>query len=149
MPWRPRAPACNRERMPRSRRRDEAVALFTPRFDSCATATAGHDTSDGRNARRRGQASFRPVLREIAEYPNSFGPLGPKDERIETDRYTLCMGSGKAWDTAQRQRFRRCSGSATAVDSSSMASIAFRHQAWRDFQHALVHLAHPCDVVRP
>jgi hypothetical protein len=32
------------------------------------------------------------VLREIAEYPNSFGPLGPTDERIETDRYTLCMG---------------------------------------------------------
>jgi hypothetical protein len=46
------------------------------------------------------------VLREIAEYPNSFGPLGPKDERIETDRYTLCMGPGKTWNTVQRQRFR-------------------------------------------
>jgi hypothetical protein len=46
------------------------------------------------------------VLREIAEYPNSFGPLGPKDERIETDRYTLCMGAGKTWNTVQRQRFR-------------------------------------------
>jgi hypothetical protein len=46
------------------------------------------------------------VLREIAEYPNSFGPLGPKDERIETDRYTLCMGPGKTWNTLQRQRFR-------------------------------------------
>jgi len=45
------------------------------------------------------------VLREIAEYPNSFGPLGPKDERIETDRYTLCMGPGKTWNTVQRQRF--------------------------------------------
>jgi hypothetical protein len=45
------------------------------------------------------------VLREIAEYPNSFGPLGPKDERIETDRYTLCMGLGKTWNTVQRQRF--------------------------------------------
>jgi len=46
------------------------------------------------------------VLREIAEYPNSFGPLGPKDERVETDRYTLCMGSGKTWNTVQRQCFR-------------------------------------------
>jgi hypothetical protein len=46
------------------------------------------------------------VLREIAEYPNSFGPLGPSDERIETDRYTLCMGLGKTWNTLQRQRFR-------------------------------------------
>jgi len=47
------------------------------------------------------------VLREIAEYPNAFGPLGPKDERIETDRYTLCMGPGKTWNTLQRQRLRR------------------------------------------
>jgi len=46
------------------------------------------------------------VLREIAEYPNSFGPLGPNSERIETDRYTLCMGPGKTWNTVQRQRMR-------------------------------------------
>lgn len=46
------------------------------------------------------------MLREIAEYPNSFGPLGPKDERIETDRYTLCIGAGKTWNTVQRQRLR-------------------------------------------
>jgi len=46
------------------------------------------------------------VLREIAEYPNSFGPLGPNSERIETDRYTLCMGAGKTWNTVQRQRLR-------------------------------------------
>jgi GNAT superfamily N-acetyltransferase len=45
------------------------------------------------------------MLREIAEYPNSFGPLGPNDERIETDRFTLCMGPGKRWNTVQRQRF--------------------------------------------
>ena len=44
------------------------------------------------------------MLREIAEYPNSFGPLGPRDERIETDRYTLWMGPGKNWNTVQRQR---------------------------------------------
>jgi GNAT superfamily N-acetyltransferase len=46
------------------------------------------------------------VLREIAEYPTSFGPLGPSDERIATDRYTLCMGPGKTWNTVQRQRMR-------------------------------------------
>jgi hypothetical protein len=45
------------------------------------------------------------VLREVAEYPNSFGPLGPADERIETGRYTLCMGAGVSWNTVQRQRF--------------------------------------------
>ncbi len=42
----------------------------------------------------------------MAEYPNSFGPLGPGDERIETDRFTLCMGAGTRWNTVQRQRFR-------------------------------------------
>jgi GNAT superfamily N-acetyltransferase len=56
---------------------------------------------------RGGLASVHRVLREIAEYPNSFGPLGPSDERIETDRYTLCLGLGKTWNTVQRQRFRR------------------------------------------
>lgn len=45
------------------------------------------------------------MLRLIAEYPNSFGPLGPRDERIETARFTLWMGSGKTWNTVQRQRF--------------------------------------------
>jgi len=45
------------------------------------------------------------VLREIAEYPNSFGPLARGDERLETDRYTLCLGAGSTWNTVQRQRF--------------------------------------------
>jgi GNAT superfamily N-acetyltransferase len=45
------------------------------------------------------------MLREIAEYPNSFGPLGPRDERIDTGRYTLCLGMGRTWNTVQRQRF--------------------------------------------
>ena len=55
----------------------------------------------------RVRVSVTRVLREIAEYPNSFGPLGPTDERIETDRYTLCIGLGKTWNTVQRQRFPR------------------------------------------
>jgi GNAT superfamily N-acetyltransferase len=46
------------------------------------------------------------VLREVAEYPNSFGPIGPKGERLETERFTLCLGPGKSWNTVQRQRFR-------------------------------------------
>jgi GNAT superfamily N-acetyltransferase len=45
------------------------------------------------------------MLREVAEYPNSFIALGPGDERIETARFTLCMGRVKAWNTVQRQRF--------------------------------------------
>ena len=45
------------------------------------------------------------MLREIAEYPNSFGPLQPGSERIETPRFTLCMGRGSSWNTVQRQRF--------------------------------------------
>ncbi len=45
------------------------------------------------------------MLREVAEYPNSFGPLGPGDERVDTERYTLCMGAGASWNTVQRQRF--------------------------------------------
>ena len=46
------------------------------------------------------------MLRELAEYPNSYGPLGPNDERIENERFALWMGSGKRWNTVQRQRFR-------------------------------------------
>ena len=45
------------------------------------------------------------MLREVAEYPNSFGPLAPGSERIDTGRYTLCLGTGKSWNTVQRQRF--------------------------------------------
>ena len=45
------------------------------------------------------------MLREVAEYPNSFGPLGPRDERIDSGRYTLCIGPGRKWNTVQRQRF--------------------------------------------
>ena len=45
------------------------------------------------------------MLREVAEYPNSFGPLASGDERIDTGRYTLCLGAGSTWNTVQRQRF--------------------------------------------
>jgi hypothetical protein len=45
------------------------------------------------------------MLREVAEYPNSFGLLSPGSERIETGRYTLCLGVGSTWNTVQRQRF--------------------------------------------
>jgi hypothetical protein len=45
------------------------------------------------------------MLREIAEYPNSFGAVAAGGERIETDRFTLCMGAGSTWNTVQRHRF--------------------------------------------
>jgi hypothetical protein len=45
------------------------------------------------------------MLREVAEYPNSFGPVPTGGERIETPRFTLCMGRGSTWNTVQRQRF--------------------------------------------
>jgi hypothetical protein len=44
---------------------------------------------------------------ELAENANTYTPLGPKDERIVTDRYVLWLGSGDApgWNVAQRFRF--------------------------------------------
>ena len=45
------------------------------------------------------------MLREAAEYPNSFIELRPGQERIETDRYTLCMEASKYANTVQRQSF--------------------------------------------
>src|ERR1051325_2456793 len=45
------------------------------------------------------------MLREVAEYPNSFSPLGENEKRIETNRYTLCIGAASTWNTVQRQRF--------------------------------------------
>lgn len=41
------------------------------------------------------------MLREVAEYPNSFIALAPGRERLETWRYTLCLGIEP---TVQRQR---------------------------------------------
>ena len=45
------------------------------------------------------------MLREVAEYPNSFGPVGENEELIDTGRYTLYIGAGSTWNTVQRQRF--------------------------------------------
>jgi hypothetical protein len=44
---------------------------------------------------------------ELAENANTYTPLGPKDERIVTDRYVLWMGPGTepGWNVAQRFRF--------------------------------------------
>ncbi len=45
-------------------------------------------------------------LLELAENANTYTPLGPRDERIVTDRYVLWMGRGDepAWNVAQRFR---------------------------------------------
>ncbi|HEX4008507.1 MAG TPA: hypothetical protein VHX62_00780 [Solirubrobacteraceae bacterium] len=45
------------------------------------------------------------MLREVAEYPNSFVDLSPGQERIETSRYTLCLERSLWAATVQRQRF--------------------------------------------
>ena len=44
---------------------------------------------------------------ELAENANTYTPLGPKDERVVTDRYVLWMGAGDdpGWNVAQRFRF--------------------------------------------
>jgi Fe2+ transport system protein FeoA len=46
-----------------------------------------------------------PIL-ELAENANTYTPLGPRDERIVTDRYVLWLGPGEApgWSVAQRFR---------------------------------------------
>ena len=46
------------------------------------------------------------MLREVAEYPNSFSPLGPGDELIDTGRFVLSMGAQPSSNTVQRQRMR-------------------------------------------
>ncbi|HEY2326638.1 MAG TPA: hypothetical protein VGH52_04045 [Gaiellaceae bacterium] len=45
---------------------------------------------------------------ELAENANTYGPLGPTDERIVTDRFVLWMGRGDqpGWNVAQRFRIR-------------------------------------------
>jgi hypothetical protein len=44
---------------------------------------------------------------ELAENANAYTPLGPKDERIVTERYVLWLGRGMdpGWNVAQRFRF--------------------------------------------
>jgi len=66
------------------------------------------------------------VLREVAEYPNSFGPLGPNDERIVTGRFTLCMGQGRSWNTVQRQRFAADEVDAVLEEVRSLLQIRGR-----------------------
>lgn len=45
------------------------------------------------------------MLREAAEYPNSFVDLLPGQERVATGRYTLCLERRPRPATVQRQRF--------------------------------------------
>src|SRR6202012_931912 len=49
------------------------------------------------------ELALASVLRELAEYPNSFIELTPGSERIETDRFTLCLSARNT--TVQRPRF--------------------------------------------
>jgi hypothetical protein len=83
------------------------------------------------------------MLRELAEYPNSYGPLGPGDERIETDRFTLCIGPGTRWNTVQRQRFR-----ADEVDDVLAEVRSLLHARGRDStQWEIGSMAQPANLV--
>lgn len=42
---------------------------------------------------------------KLALNPNTYTPLGPKTERVETDRFVLWMGRQPTWNVAQRFRF--------------------------------------------
>lgn len=44
-------------------------------------------------------------MRTLAEYPHSFVPLGPGDERIDTGRYVLLLSAERRSGVIQRQRF--------------------------------------------
>ncbi|MDX6513754.1 MAG: hypothetical protein QOE36_3258, partial [Gaiellaceae bacterium] len=49
-----------------------------------------------------------PFAAELAENANSYTPVGPAEIRIETSRYILWIGPGKApsWNVAQRLRLK-------------------------------------------
>jgi hypothetical protein len=83
------------------------------------------------------------VLREIAEYPNSFSPLGPADERIETDRYTLCMGRARTWNTVQRQRM----GADEVDDVIEEVRALLRERGREKTQWEVGSSAQPADLV--
>jgi GNAT superfamily N-acetyltransferase len=50
--------------------------------------------------------SLSPHLLSVAENANTHSPLGPRDERIENERFVLWMGPGvhPSWNVAQRLR---------------------------------------------
>jgi hypothetical protein len=83
------------------------------------------------------------VLRETAEYPNSFGPLGPNDERIETDRYTLCIATGRTWNTVQRQ----CFGAGEVDDVLEEVRSLLRARGRYKTQWEVGSVAQPPDLV--
>ena len=83
------------------------------------------------------------MLREIAEYPNSFGPLAADSERIETPRYTLCMGRGSSWNTVQRQRF----GAAEVDEVMAEVHALLRERGRTSTQWEVGSAAEPADLV--
>jgi len=83
------------------------------------------------------------LLREIAEYPNSFAPLAPRDVRIETTRYTLWMGAGSDWNTVQRQHLK-----ADEIDSTlSEVRALLRERGRESTQWEVGSSAEPADLV--
>jgi hypothetical protein len=95
--------------LPRRRRIRERAARQDERRSRSGESKQGPDERDHVNPLdlELGAYQLKMIndLREVAEYPNSFSPLGPRDERIDREGYTLWMGSGRKWNTVQRQRF--------------------------------------------
>jgi hypothetical protein len=83
------------------------------------------------------------MLREIAEYPNSFGPVSAGGQRIETDRFTLCMGRGSTWNTVQRHRFR----AAEVDDVRAEVHTLLRERGRGSTQWEIGSAAEPADLV--
>ena len=83
------------------------------------------------------------MLREFAEYPNSFGSPAEGSERIETARFTLCMGRGSIWNTVQRHRF----GADEVDDVRAEVHALLRERGRGSTQWEVGSAAHPANLV--
>ncbi len=82
---------------------------------------------------------------ELAENANTYTPLGPKDERIATDRYVLWLGPGAAPGWSVAQRFRLQAGEVDEVRAEIHGHLRDRGRAactWEVGTHAT-----PSDLV--
>jgi hypothetical protein len=82
---------------------------------------------------------------ELAENANTYTPLGPRDERIVTDRYVLWLGPGDAPGWSVAQRFRLVAEKLDEVRAEIHAALRARGRTvctWEVGTHAT-----PADLV--
>jgi hypothetical protein len=80
---------------------------------------------------------------ELAENANTYTPLGPKDQRIVTERFVLWMGRGAGWNVAQRFRF-----TADEVDEVRAEIQGLLHERARErYSWEVATGAEPADLV--